>query len=95
LGQEARRRDGEAAESLKAGGIDAEYIKLDLDDQATHAAAAKEIAEKYGKLDILINNAGVFRGEEFDANGAPVPASQTRRIRSGRRLTRTFSIRCR
>lgn len=77
VGARSENKGREAAESLKADGIDAEFIKLDLDDPATHASAAKEIEEKYGKLDILINNAGVFLGEEFDSNGAPVPASRT------------------
>ena len=77
IGARSEEKGWEAAEGLKAEGIDAEFIKLDLDDQATHATAAKEIEEKFGKLDILINNAGIFRGEEFDANGTPVPASRT------------------
>ncbi|NOT48598.1 MAG: SDR family oxidoreductase [Acidobacteria bacterium] len=77
IGSRTEENGREAAAGLKTEGIDADYIKIDLDDPATHAAAAKEIGEKYGKLDILINNAGVFLGEEFDANGAPVPASRT------------------
>ncbi len=51
--------------------------KLDVNDPKTHESAAKFIDATYGKLDILINNAGIFLGEEFDANGAPVPASLT------------------
>ena len=77
IGARSEEKGKEAAESLRDDGIDAEFIKLDVDDEATHAAAAKDIGEKYGKLDILINNAGVFRGEEFDSSGAPVPASRT------------------
>lgn len=77
IGARSEEKGKEAAESLRDEGIDAEFIRLDVDDETTHAAAAEEIGEKYGRLDILINNAGVFRGEEFDANGAPVPASQT------------------
>ncbi len=67
----------EAAAELKNEGLDVEYINIDVDDTATHAAAAKTIEEKYGKLDILINNAGIFlTDKEFD-NGVPVPASKT------------------
>src|SRR5688572_27956810 len=77
IGARSEEKGKKSTESLRDDGIEAEFIKLDVDDEATHAAAAKEIGEKYGKLDILSSNAGVFRGEEFDANGAPVPASQT------------------
>ncbi len=77
IGARSEEKGKEAEATLKNEGIDAEYINIDVDNEATHATAAKEIEAKYGKLDILINNAGVFLGEEFDANGAPVPASQT------------------
>lgn len=77
VGARSEEKGKEAEKKLKAEGIDAEYIHLDVDDESTHKQSAREIGEKYGKLDILINNAGVFRGEEFDAGGAPVPASRT------------------
>lgn len=77
VGSRGEEKGIEAANKLKAEGLDVEYINIDVDNIATHAAAAKEIGEKYGKLDILINNAGIFLSEEFDANGAPVPASKT------------------
>jgi len=78
IGARSEEKGVEAANKLAAEGIDAEYIDLDVDNSATHAAAAREIEDKYGKLDILINNAGIFLSDkEFDANGVPVPASQT------------------
>jgi NAD(P)-dependent dehydrogenase (short-subunit alcohol dehydrogenase family) len=49
----------ETAEKLKAQGIDAYGIQLDVVKEADRKAAAKFIEEKFGKLDILINNAGV------------------------------------
>ncbi len=61
-------RGTEAAKSLQAEGIDAHFLHLDVNDAATHVNAAKFIEEKFGKLDILINNAGVL----LDAG---VPAS--------------------
>lgn len=72
---EAKGLEAEAA--LKNEGLDVEYINIDVDDTATHAAAAKTIEEKYGKLDILINNAGIFLADEFEADGKMVPASRT------------------
>lgn len=77
IGARGEDKGLEAESVLKNEGLDVEYIKLDVNDTTTHESAAKFIDATYGKLDILINNAGIFLGEEFDANGAPVPASQT------------------
>ena len=49
----------ETAAKLKAEGIDAFPVKLDVTNAADRKAAAKTVGEKFGKLDILINNAGV------------------------------------
>jgi NAD(P)-dependent dehydrogenase (short-subunit alcohol dehydrogenase family) len=50
----------EAAEVLRGVGVDARAIKLDVDNEADRAAAAKSIEKEFGRLDILINNAGVM-----------------------------------
>ncbi len=51
---------GKAAEAkLKADGIDAQFVELDVTKPETIRAAVDAIGSKYGKLDILINNAGV------------------------------------
>jgi len=52
-----------AAEQLQAEGLDVQFLKLDVTDPADHAAAAAFVAEKFGRLDILINNAGISAGE--------------------------------
>jgi len=49
----------EAAAKLKASGIDAIGIQLDVTSAADRVAAAKFLDAKFGKLDILINNAGI------------------------------------
>lgn len=46
--------------TLKKEGIDAHPIKLDVNNPADYAAAAKTIEKDFGVLDILINNAGIF-----------------------------------
>lgn len=48
------------AATLKKEGIDARSIKLDVNDPADYAAAAKSIEKDFGVLDILVNNAGIF-----------------------------------
>jgi NAD(P)-dependent dehydrogenase (short-subunit alcohol dehydrogenase family) len=47
------------AASLEKEGIDAFPVQLDVTSAADRKTAAKAVGEKYGKLDILINNAGV------------------------------------
>jgi NAD(P)-dependent dehydrogenase (short-subunit alcohol dehydrogenase family) len=49
-----------AAEALRGIGVDARAIKLDVVNEADRAAAAKFIEKEFGRLDILINNAGVM-----------------------------------
>ena len=53
------------AAALKSAGIDAYGIQLDVVNDADRKAAAAFIAEKFGKLDILINNAGVGSVDGF------------------------------
>jgi NAD(P)-dependent dehydrogenase (short-subunit alcohol dehydrogenase family) len=49
----------QTATTLQGEGIEAFPIQLDVTKAADREAAARTIAGKYGKLDILINNAGV------------------------------------
>ncbi|HEY8460501.1 MAG TPA: SDR family oxidoreductase [Blastocatellia bacterium] len=59
LGARSEEHGKEAAARLKSEGLDAEFILVDMNDQKTHEKAARVIEEKFGKLDILINNAAV------------------------------------
>src|SRR5947209_7694926 len=55
-----------AAAALRSAGIDAHWLRLDVTDLSTIAAAAARIEAQWGRLDILVNNAGII----ID-NGAP------------------------
>ncbi len=59
LGARNLERGEEAATKLRDENYDAHFVRLDLQDAATHNAAAQFIEEKFGKLDVLVNNAGV------------------------------------
>ena len=48
-----------AAAKLRAEGIDAQPLKLDVTQAKDREAAVKFIQDKFGKLDILVNNAGI------------------------------------
>ena len=51
---------GEASAALLRGeGIDVDRIPLDLLKEDTISAAAEWIASEYGRLDVLVNNAGI------------------------------------
>ncbi|MEO5859261.1 MAG: SDR family oxidoreductase [Pyrinomonadaceae bacterium] len=77
IGARSEEKGLEAESTLRNEGLDVEFVKIDVDDPATHESARKYIEATYGKLDILINNAGIFLSEEFDADGGMVPASKT------------------
>ena len=49
-----------AAAELKKDGVDARAVKLDVDNPSDYEAVRKLIEKDYGRLDILINNAGIM-----------------------------------
>lgn len=53
---------------LKERGIDALFVKTDLTDPIQIEKAVAIIAEKYGRIDALINNVGVNDGVGLDAS---------------------------
>ncbi|MBD0696056.1 SDR family NAD(P)-dependent oxidoreductase [Streptomyces sp. CBMA123] len=61
IGARDPERGAEAAAGLTARGLDARCVRLDVTDPATVAAAAERIAAEHGRLDTLVNNAGITR----------------------------------
>jgi NAD(P)-dependent dehydrogenase (short-subunit alcohol dehydrogenase family) len=51
-----------AVAKLRAGGVDAFGVPLDVTDDASVAAAAELIEQRAGRLDVLVNNAGIVGG---------------------------------
>ena len=48
-----------AATELRESGLDAHAIQLEVSDEESVKAAAREVEEKFGHIDVLINNAGI------------------------------------
>jgi NAD(P)-dependent dehydrogenase (short-subunit alcohol dehydrogenase family) len=59
--RDEQRRDA-AVEKLRAAGVDAFGVPLDVTDDASVTNAARLIEEHAGRLDVLVNNAGVTGG---------------------------------
>ncbi len=72
VGARDEKRGAEATATLQAEGVDAQFLHLDMSDAATFANAAKFIEDKFGKLDILINNAGVLLDYGVPISAAPI-----------------------
>ena len=60
-------RNQEKLEDLYAGHPQAECIGLDITDSSAVQQLVKELTQRYGKIDVLVNNAGYGIFEAFDS----------------------------
>lgn len=60
LGSRDQERGRKAVEQLTSENLPVSLIHIDVTNQSTVDAAVAEVTEKYGHLDILINNAGIY-----------------------------------
>ena len=58
IGARDEGRGREAERALRDGGADARFVPLDVTDGKSVERAAKWIDAEYGRLDVLVNNAG-------------------------------------
>ncbi|MFE0379302.1 SDR family NAD(P)-dependent oxidoreductase [Streptomyces inhibens] len=47
------------ARELSSGGADVRFVQLGVTDQSQVDAVAREIGEEFGRIDVLVNNAGI------------------------------------
>ncbi|MFF4339392.1 SDR family NAD(P)-dependent oxidoreductase [Kitasatospora sp. NPDC001540] len=62
IGARDAERGEAAAEELRADGADARFLPLDVTDGNSVRAAAEWIDATFGRLDVLVNNAGIAVG---------------------------------
>jgi len=62
IGELSEAKRDEAVAKLQADGIDAFAVPLDVTNDESVASAAANIEERFGRLDVLVNNAGATGG---------------------------------
>jgi NAD(P)-dependent dehydrogenase (short-subunit alcohol dehydrogenase family) len=67
----------QAAEKLQAEGLDVHFVHIDLNAKETAVTAAKAIRNQFGKLDLLINNAGISSKEDGPPSKVNIEAMET------------------
>jgi NAD(P)-dependent dehydrogenase (short-subunit alcohol dehydrogenase family) len=72
----------QAAKKLENLGLSVVHQTLDVVDQKSIARVYELISKQFGKLDILINNAGVFRDDTDSPEGASLFTTQIDTIRT-------------
>ena len=65
-----------AAAELKDEGLDVRFVQLDVTDVESVDAAAKQVEADSGRLDVLVNNAGIVA--EWGTSVADITADQVR-----------------
>ena len=71
LGVRDHKKGNAAVAELKKEGFHAEVVRLDVADLSTHAGAYDYIEKYHGKLDILINNAGIWKESATSSSYVP------------------------
>lgn len=69
LGCRDEGRGSKAADALRARGIQAHFVQLDITDQSSVEAAVAHVESKSDRLDVLVNNAGMGGGLDRPPSG--------------------------
>jgi NAD(P)-dependent dehydrogenase (short-subunit alcohol dehydrogenase family) len=80
LGARSAELGGAAAAKLAAEGGDVHFVQLDVTDEESIARAAARIEAEYGKLDVLVNNAGITGIREGDGKPSTTGLANLRNV---------------
>ncbi|GAB4583502.1 SDR family NAD(P)-dependent oxidoreductase [Nocardia sp. IFM 10818] len=86
IGARDTGRGAEAAAAVRAAGGDAQAVELDVTRASTVQQAAEWIGQRFGRLDVLINNAGITGSgrvspeEAFDQVPSTVALAMVREV---------------
>ena len=73
LGARDLEKGEAAARTLREDGADAHAVQLEVSDEASVQRAAREVEEKFGHIDALVNNAGA--NFEYSEGSVTVPSA--------------------
>jgi NAD(P)-dependent dehydrogenase (short-subunit alcohol dehydrogenase family) len=88
LGCRDYKQGQRVALDLREQGHHAEALQLDVADQGTHRGVYDYLEKQYGRLDILINNAGVWK--ESATSSSPLPGNHRTSTLPSEILRETF-----
>jgi NAD(P)-dependent dehydrogenase (short-subunit alcohol dehydrogenase family) len=72
VGARDKKRGQTATDQLKATGVDAHLIILDVAYQPSVERARMLIDQDYGRLDVLVNNAGIIHDRSLKPSNTPI-----------------------
>lgn len=77
IGARDNAKGEQAVAQLKALGVDAEYQHYDAENANSAQAVAASLEARFGKLDILINNAGILKEDLIGNNNSTTIDQET------------------
>ncbi|QQR91793.1 MAG: SDR family oxidoreductase [Myxococcales bacterium] len=77
VGARDEHKGQEAQQALQQEGIEAMHVVLEVTDSQSIRAAAEYLRTKFGRIDVLINNAGVFLDQHEASEEHPASALGT------------------
>lgn len=81
----------QAVEALQSGQTDIRFLQMDVTDENSVKKAAAFVEKEFGRLDILINNAGIISDEERPSKQRPSSMVQPSKI-TAEQLRYTYEV---